>query len=769
MKRYNICLATSLVLLCLACQKEEVGLGELYHENNFENTIDPEATDILEVDAAEQSVTLKVGVNFWWDLSTEFISVDGQYESEWLTITDGFEGYASNPFTVDIKRNVEQREREVKLIFTSQDAPDVNSQVIFTQAAAIPFIELSESDYACALLGDKFSCAITSSVEWSVEKPTWVTISKESGAITRDEELLFDVLANNTGADREGVVKFIAKDDELLVRELVLTQSGEFDSPVLSYDDAEFTVSFEVDPTIVFYDLVVLKSSTDEVIWSERLERDVLAEGDFVQDLSLINYGDYIGGIDFKVVAYLADDMKAESEVVTTHSHFDLVSGDGSSADSPYVVKSIRHYANASLALSSYFRQDADIDFVGEEFSPIACTTSSPFSGEWNGNEHKMLNIEYAPTTTTPAAIFPYVSGVVKSLTVESSTLTLAKASNYSALFVGELLGGRVEDCHTVDCTIVATAGGVTMGGIVGYNKLGVVRSSTTTGGSISSEKAAVIGGIVGSNGEDSVAELSLIEDCENISMQVLGANGVNSDIGGVAGLSSHTIKNSINRAKVTGARFVGGIVGSTLNTGAKANYLHIEGCANYGDISFGAFPKVATCGGIVGRLMSSSNVDGSIVTRCFNEGAISIVDFGSKSSEIYVGGIAGRSANTRITDSYSTGVIENNLVGYSYSPRIGGITSTTSGTIITNCYSVGELKDAANSGAINHSDVSTTIESEISGCYYLESLPNSTGAGEAKSDVELKSAATYVGWDFSSIWTINEGVSYPTLKKENY
>ncbi len=765
MKRENIYIAASLLLLCTACQKEEVGLGELYHEDNFENVIDPEATDILEVDAAEQSATLKVGVNFWWDLSTEFVDVDGQYESSWLTITDGFEGFASNPFTVKVTRNVEQRERQVKFIFTSQDAPDVKSEVVFTQAAATPFIELSLEEQACALLGEQFACAITSSVEWSVEKPEWVTISKENGAVTRDEELTFDVAANNTGADREGVVKFIAKDDASLVCELALTQSGVFDSPVLSYDDSNFAVSFVVDPTIAFYDFVVLKSSTDEVISSECLERDALPEGDFVQDMSLINYGDYIGAIDVKVVAYLADDVSTQSEVVTAHSHFDLASGDGSSADSPYVVSSRRHYTNASLALGGYFRQSADLDFEGDEFSPIACTASAPFSGEWNGDDHKMLNIKYAPTATTPAAIFPYASGVVKSLTVESSIFTLAKPSKNSALFVGELLGGTVEDCHAVDCTISTTASAVTMGGIVGFNKLGVVRSSTTTGGSLTSDKAAVIGGIVGSNGEDSVAELSLIEDCENVSMAVLGANGVNSDIGGIAGLSSHTIKNSINRAKVTGARFVGGIVGSTLNTGAKANYLHIEGCANYGAISFGAFPKVATCGGIVGRLMSSSNVDGSIVTRCFNEGTISIDDFGSKSAELYVGGIAGRTANTRIIDSYNAGAVENNLIGYSYSPLIGGITSTTNGTVITNCYSVGELKDVDNSGAINHSDVSSATASEISGCYYLESLPNPTGAGEAKSDAELKSAATYVGWDFSSVWTIIEGASYPTLK----
>ena len=36
------------------------------------------------------------------------------------------------------------------------------------------------------------------------------------------------------------------------------------------------------------------------------------------------------------------------------------------------------------------------------------------------------------------------------------------------------------------------------------------------------------------------------------------------------------------------------------------------------------------------------------------------------------------------------------------------------------------------------------------------------TGKGEPKTTAEMTHQATFVGWDFSSIWKIEEGKSYP-------
>ena len=40
--------------------------------------------------------------------------------------------------------------------------------------------------------------------------------------------------------------------------------------------------------------------------------------------------------------------------------------------------------------------------------------------------------------------------------------------------------------------------------------------------------------------------------------------------------------------------------------------------------------------------------------------------------------------------------------------------------------------------------------------------------SGEGKTTIEMKQQATYTGWDFNEVWSIDEGVDYPRLQWEN-
>ena len=80
---------------------------------------------------------------------------------------------------------------------------------------------------------------------------------------------------------------------------------------------------------------------------------------------------------------------------------------------------------------------------------------------------------------------------------------------------------------------------------------------------------------------------------------------------------------------------------------------------------------------------------------------------------------------------------------------------------IVRNSYAVGKVTAYEDSGGL----VGTTKDGLIVGSYYDKqtSGQNDLGKGVPRSTSEMKKA-TFYDWDFNSIWTINEGRSYPTL-----
>jgi hypothetical protein len=176
--------------------------------------------------------------------------------------------------------------------------------------------------------------------------------------------------------------------------------------------------------------------------------------------------------------------------------------------------------------------------------------------------------------------------------------------------------------------------------------------------------------------------------------------------VGGLAGFHDGTITNSYATGSVTGSgNSVGGLVGGNRN--GTIAYSYATGSVSGEDV----------VGGLAG----------------FNIGTIAnSYATGSVSGEDVVGGLTGRNDYGTITNSYASGSV-------SGSGAVGGLTGSNDNGIITNSYWDTQTSGVSASGDDN---------------------------GEGKSTTEMKQQATFTGWNFQRIWQIEEGESYPYLRK---
>ena len=186
----------------------------------------------------------------------------------------------------------------------------------------------------------------------------------------------------------------------------------------------------------------------------------------------------------------------------------------------------------------------------------------------------------------------------------------------------------------------------------------------------------------------------------------------------------------NISKKGITGGSIVGGICG-------KLSYGNIENCLVTGDIIGGDY-----VGGIVGYSSNNSNVISNI-SQCASSGNI-IANSGS------VGGIlANQYALCSIKNCYS---IANVKAEGSYSSRVYGIGGSSE-----NCYFAGTVSGAD----INYVyPIGSNTNS-----YYDSEKTKISGKPGALTTKQMKQQASFQGWDFDNIWTIQEGVDYPKLR----
>lgn len=212
------------------------------------------------------------------------------------------------------------------------------------------------------------------------------------------------------------------------------------------------------------------------------------------------------------------------------------------------------------------------------------------------------------------------------------------------------------------------------------------------------------------------------------ISLSSIGNVGLFANIQGSSDNKRASVSNlfvNISKKGITGGSSVGGICGSL-------SYGNIENCMVTGDIS--GYQYV---GGIVGNDYSSS-----IISQCASSGNIT-------ATKGYVGGILGcYYGSCSIKNCYS---IANVKTEGSYSSSVYGI-----GYSAENCYFAGTISDTGDVYPIGVYNTNS---------YYDSEKTKISGKQGALTTKQMKQQASFQGWDFDNIWTIQEGVDYPKLR----
>jgi len=292
----------------------------------------------------------------------------------------------------------------------------------------------------------------------------------------------------------------------------------------------------------------------------------------------------------------------------------------------------------------------------------------------------------------------------IDSLYIERNSGT-DKAYQYIALF-GRTNGATFAN---INLTNVDISGYKYVGSLVGYDYVG----STITNCSIS-----------------------------NATVEGIYNDAPQSYVGGLVAYARETVITNCSGSKITvkGADYVGGFVGYSYK--APLSNCYVLDVNVIGDDDY--------IGGLVGYIRYSA----ATIDNCYSTGSVT----GNAS----IGGLVGYdNACGGISNSYSSAYVYGD--GDASEAAIGGLIGQTKGTI-TNCYSVGKVSTV---GTEVGPFIGWNNGATVTSCYYnSESAGISDNAtGTAKTTAELKQQATFTDWDFTNIWEISEGATYPGLQ----
>ena len=429
--------------------------------------------------------------------------------------------------------------------------------------------------------------------------------------------------------------------------------------------------------------------------------------------------------------------------------------GSGTEAD-PYRV-----YTAADLQgvyKKGYYKLMNDIDLT-EWINKYSPTEGWPAIGKngvtavyFDGAGHKITGL-WCNTTAGYNGLFSnFPAGYIKNLTVETASGKSVKGGDYTAVLIGRMTNGKIENV-----TVKGNAEGSNhVGGITGmtsemkFNNVNYEGETTS-----SSAKDIYIGGLAGLADGD----VSVVSSYAKVKVTTTGANAY---AGGIFGKGSNVIlKNSHaeTTAKTSGdSTFVGGLVGVTEATDS------ITKCYSEGTLS--ATGAKSYVGGLVGI-----NKSEGLIENCY-----SIAD---ATSTLYAAGLVAYNYG-KVSNSYSKGNVNSEFYGAGVVGYNDGAKATVNNLVAGNpqvnvtdksgwsIRVLGGFKNGAAQPGENNYALSTMILS-VNGV--PKKVTDNILDGYAKTEDELKSKATYekLGWSFSRVWKIDEGKDWPTLDMTVY
>lgn len=207
-----------------------------------------------------------------------------------------------------------------------------------------------------------------------------------------------------------------------------------------------------------------------------------------------------------------------------------------------------------------------------------------------------------------------------------------------------------------------------------------------------------------------------------------------NTGLFGVIGASGVVRNLRMHQANVVGSDFTGIFAG--INEGT------IEDCSANG---------VATGAEYVGGMVGENR---GTIMRCLGGAS----QFGTS----FIGGVAGRAVSPAlIVDSIGEANIQNMDADV-----VGGLLGVIDDATVTNCRAriFFDVVPTTVGGLIARDD---GVTSSVTSSYWgeEESGVTTSAGGEGKTIAEMEMQSTFVGWDFTNVWTIDEGFGEPRLR----
>ena len=332
----------------------------------------------------------------------------------------------------------------------------------------------------------------------------------------------------------------------------------------------------------------------------------------------------------------------------------------------PYEISTGAHLAylaqqvNAGTTYSkTYFKLTSDIDLGGNKWTPIGNTSSTPFQGVLDGDNHAITGL-YVEETGYEGFIGSAGNGAtIKNLSIQGNVSATAAGSG-TAAFVGFVTASSTLTIS--NCTFTGT----------------VSSTATTT--------PTAVGAFVGYNW-NSVVKL---DNCTAVNATITDASGW--AVGGLVGIAMSgtevTITNSSFSGTVNGNRGTGGLVGAAYYGNSDSDISKVTITNSYSE---GTINSDAISGGLVGMLYNRE--------------------------------YSGRKINITITDSYSTATLKTDkasggLIGANdgWQDYPGNYTVS-----ISNSYFAGKAQYAILNSAMANAKVKTPMTVTLSNVYYIE------------------------------------------------
>jgi len=363
------------------------------------------------------------------------------------------------------------------------------------------------------------------------------------------------------------------------------------------------------------------------------------------------------------------------------------------------------------------------------------------FRGSLDGQNHiiKNYSTNYRPSGDHPAGIDPErygkngdgIFGYAARATFKNIGIQLAAGGLRASTtndegygFVGSLIG-LADTCTITNCYVTGNA---------------IITGEQNTGGLIGK------------------ARYTKVNKC----FAVLTPNSGNyaiicpNETGGLIGGTLYgEVQDSYAACSIMGSVNVGGLIGSTNTTSIKA--CHASG--NVTEIPYNTIGSLVASNNVGGLIGTAASITPTTIQNCYATGTVAGAD-GTNTSfhkSTRIGGLIGQvnGGSVSVNFCYASGAVSRVWTNATAPFLIGGLAGIT-----------GNGNFIASSVCTNYWDKTTTGQNYLGGGNAALAQDNGFTAN-GKTSTEMKTAGTFMNWDFSALWNITAGKNngYPYLR----